>query len=75
MDAASLLACGVITGVGAVKNTAQVKQGSSVLVIGAGGVGLNAIQGARLCGATTIIAMDVEMQNYQWRNLLVQPMS
>ncbi len=58
-DCASLLACGVITGLGSVTRTAQVKSGSSVAVIGTGGVGLNAIQGAVLSGATPIIAIDV----------------
>ena len=58
-DVASLLACGVITGVGAVSNTAAVPAGSSVVVIGAGGVGLNAVQGARLVGAAPIIALDL----------------
>lgn len=56
---AALLACGVITGVGAVRNTAQVAAGSSVVVIGTGGVGLNAVQGARLAGADPIIAVDL----------------
>lgn len=56
---ASLLACGVITGVGAALNTAAIEPGSSVVVIGTGGVGLNAVQGARLAGATTIIAVDI----------------
>ena len=56
---ASLLACGVITGLGAVTNTADVQKGSSVLVVGAGGVGLNAIQGARLVGANPIIVADL----------------
>ncbi|MFC9454395.1 Zn-dependent alcohol dehydrogenase [Streptomyces sp. NPDC056983] len=55
---ASLLGCAVTTGVGAVTHTAQVAEGSSVLVIGAGGVGLSVLQGARLAGATTIIAVD-----------------
>ncbi len=59
MDAASLLSCGVVTGVGAVVNTAGVRPGQSVVVIGAGGVGLNAIQGAAIAGAARIIAMDV----------------
>jgi S-(hydroxymethyl)glutathione dehydrogenase / alcohol dehydrogenase len=59
LEKAALLACGVITGVGAVINTAQVKPGSSVVVIGLGGVGLNAIQGAVLAGASKIIAMDI----------------
>ena len=59
LDRASLLACGVITGVGAVLNTAQLAPGSSAVVIGAGGVGVNAIQGAALAGALPIIAVDV----------------
>jgi Zn-dependent alcohol dehydrogenase len=53
------LACGVITGLGAVTNTAKIPSGSSVVVIGTGGVGLNSIQGAVLCGAYTIIALDL----------------
>jgi len=60
LDSASLIACGVMTGMGAVINTAGVKPGSSVVVIGCGGVGLNSIQGARLAGASPIIAVDVE---------------
>lgn len=59
LDSASLLACGVITGVGAILNTAKVEPGSSVVVIGIGGVGVNALQGARLAGAERIIAVDV----------------
>lgn len=59
MDAASLLSCGVITGLGAVVNTAKVRPGQVVVVIGAGGVGLNAIQGARLSGASRIVAVDM----------------
>jgi len=58
-DSASLLACGVITGLGAVVNTAKVPAGSSVVVIGTGGVGLNSVQGARLAGADPIIALDL----------------
>src|SRR5712692_3441193 len=53
----SLVACGVTTGIGAVVNTARVEPGSNVLVIGAGGVGLNVVQGARLAGANRIIAV------------------
>ncbi|MCY3769453.1 MAG: zinc-binding dehydrogenase [Gammaproteobacteria bacterium] len=60
LETASLLACGVITGVGAVVNTARVCPGAAVVVIGVGGVGLNAVQGARLCGAARIIALDTE---------------
>jgi Zn-dependent alcohol dehydrogenase len=58
-ESASLLACGVITGLGAVINTAKVEQGANVVVIGCGGVGLNAVQGARLAGAGRIIAADI----------------
>lgn len=59
MDRAALLGCGVITGFGAVVNRAQVKALSSVVVIGTGGVGLNAIQGAAFSGAYPVIAVDV----------------
>jgi S-(hydroxymethyl)glutathione dehydrogenase/alcohol dehydrogenase len=59
LEAASLLACGVITGVGAVVNTAKVALGSSVVVFGAGGVGLNVIQGAVVAGASSIVAVDL----------------
>lgn len=58
-EEACLLACGVITGVGAAVNTAAVRPGEVVVVIGAGGVGLNAIQGARLAGASRIVAVDL----------------
>jgi Zn-dependent alcohol dehydrogenase len=58
-DSASLLACGVITGVGAVTNTAAMRPGASVAVIGAGGVGLNTIQGAAIAGAQIVVALDV----------------
>lgn len=58
-DAASLLACGVITGLGAVWNTAQVPAGSNVVVVGCGGVGLNTVQGAAMIGAATVIAVDI----------------
>ncbi len=60
LDSASLLACGVITGLGAVVNTAKVPPGSSVVVVGTGGVGLNSVQGAALSGAKTIIALDLD---------------
>jgi len=59
MDAAALLACGVITGAGAVLNTARVEPGAQVVVIGAGGVGLNTVQAARLAGAARVIAIDL----------------
>ena len=59
MDVASLLACGVTTGYGAVVNRAKVPPMSSVVVIGTGGVGLNSVQGAVICGANPIIAVDI----------------
>jgi len=55
---AALLGCGIPTGVGAAINTAKVKPGSKVAVVGAGGVGLSVIQGARIAGASTILAID-----------------
>jgi S-(hydroxymethyl)glutathione dehydrogenase/alcohol dehydrogenase len=55
---AALLGCGIPTGVGAVINTAKVAPGSKVAVVGAGGVGLAAIQGAKIAGASTILAID-----------------
>ena len=58
LDVAALLSCSVLTGVGAVRNTAGVAPGSFVVVLGAGGVGLNVVQGARLAGAATVIAVD-----------------
>lgn len=58
-DCAALLSCGVITGVGAVVNAAGLRPGQDVVVIGAGGVGLNAIQGARIAGARRIVAVDM----------------
>ncbi|NUR58727.1 MAG: Zn-dependent alcohol dehydrogenase [Catenulispora sp.] len=57
-EVGALLGCGVTTGVGAVLNTAQVRPGSSVAVIGAGGVGISVIQGARIAGAAEIVAID-----------------
>jgi S-(hydroxymethyl)glutathione dehydrogenase/alcohol dehydrogenase len=59
LDAASILACGVLTGFGAVVNTAKVSANSTVAVIGCGGVGVNSIQAARISGASQIIAIDI----------------
>lgn len=59
LDKAALIGCAVVTGVGSVINTARVRAGSQVVVIGCGGVGLSIIQGARLAGARRIIAIDV----------------
>ncbi len=58
LDRAALIGCGVTTGLGAAINTAQVAAGDTVSVIGCGGVGLSVIQGARIAGASRIIAVD-----------------
>jgi S-(hydroxymethyl)glutathione dehydrogenase/alcohol dehydrogenase len=58
-DRACLVGCGVMTGVGAAVNTAKVQPGDTVAVFGCGGVGLNVIQGAVLCGASRVIAVDL----------------
>ena len=55
----ALMGCAVMTGVGAALNTARVRPGDTVAVVGCGGVGLNVVQGARIAGASTIIAVDV----------------
>ena len=57
---AALLGCAVATGVGAVRNAARVAAGQTVAVIGCGGVGLNVIQGARIAGASRIVAVDLD---------------
>ena len=64
--AAGLLGCGVMAGLGAAVNTGAVGRGDSVAVIGCGGVGNAAIAGARLAGATTIIAVDVDDRKLDW---------
>jgi S-(hydroxymethyl)glutathione dehydrogenase/alcohol dehydrogenase len=58
LEVVSLIGCGVMTGVGAAINTARIRPGSSVIVFGAGGVGIAAIQGARIAGAAEIVAVD-----------------
>ena len=58
LDLICLAGCGVTTGLGAVFNIAMVAPGDSVAVVGCGGVGLNVVQGARIAGATTIVALD-----------------
>jgi S-(hydroxymethyl)glutathione dehydrogenase/alcohol dehydrogenase len=58
LDRAALIGCGVMTGVGAVVNTARVEAGSVTVVFGCGGVGLNAIQGCAIAGAGMIVAVD-----------------
>ncbi len=58
-DKVCLIGCGVTTGIGAVINTAKVRPGDRVVVFGLGGIGLNVIQGARMCGAEMIVGIDV----------------
>jgi S-(hydroxymethyl)glutathione dehydrogenase/alcohol dehydrogenase len=65
LERCALLGCAVMTGVGAVLNTAQVVPGSRVAIFGAGGVGLNAIQGAVIAGAEQIIAVDAQAKKLQ----------
>ncbi len=65
-DVASLLGCGVMTGVGASINAARIEPGSSVVVFGCGGVGISAIQGARIAGAATILAVDMVDRKLEW---------
>ena len=60
LDKAALVGCAVMTGVGAALNTARVQAGSTAVVFGAGGIGLNAIQGCALAGAQKVIAVDLE---------------
>ncbi|HEU5327552.1 MAG: Zn-dependent alcohol dehydrogenase [Thermomicrobiales bacterium] len=62
----SLIGCGVMTGVGAALYAAGVKPGTSAAVFGCGGVGDSVIQGARLAGATTIIAVDIDPRKLEW---------
>ena len=65
LEAASLVGCAALTGVGAVLNTAEVEAGASVAVFGCGGVGLNVVQGARLAGAETIVAVDTRAEKFE----------
>ncbi|NBO84217.1 MAG: Zn-dependent alcohol dehydrogenase [Actinobacteria bacterium] len=63
LQLAAIIGCGVATGLGAVFNTARVEPGASVVVTGVGGVGLNAVQGARIAGASKVIAVDISDDN------------
>ncbi len=65
LDVAAVIGCAVLTGVGAVLNTAKVEEGATVLVMGLGGVGISAVQGARIAGASRIIASDPLAQRRQ----------
>ena len=59
LTVAALLGCAVLTGVGAAVNTAAIRPGDTVAVVGCGGVGLNIVQGAKMAGAGQIVAVDV----------------
>lgn len=65
LNIGALIGCGVTTGVGAVINTAEIEEGSTVAVLGCGGVGLSVIQGAKLAGAKTIIAIDLSEEKLE----------
>jgi Zn-dependent alcohol dehydrogenase len=65
MRLAALIGCGVLTGAGAAMNTANIRSGDTVAVVGCGGVGLNVIQGARIAGASEIIAVDMSETKLQ----------
>ncbi len=66
MAQAALIGCGIVTGVGAVLNRARVETGQTMAVFGAGGIGLNVIQGGVLAGASRIIAVDLMAQKLDW---------
>jgi S-(hydroxymethyl)glutathione dehydrogenase/alcohol dehydrogenase len=66
LEVICLVSCGVMTGFGSVVNRAQVRPGSTVVVYGCGGIGLNAIQAASLVGAQKVIAVDVFDQKLEW---------
>jgi S-(hydroxymethyl)glutathione dehydrogenase/alcohol dehydrogenase len=68
LDRASLIGCGVTTGLGAALNTVNIPAGASVVILGLGGVGLSALQGARIVGAGKIIAIDAQ----PWKFSLAQ---
>ncbi|MEM6641808.1 MAG: Zn-dependent alcohol dehydrogenase [Bacteroidota bacterium] len=65
MPSASIISCGVMTGYGSVVNSAKMKPGSSAVVLGTGGVGLNVIQGCRISGASKIIAVDINQDRLE----------
>lgn len=64
-ERAAAFGCAIITGIGAVVNTAQIRSGSNVAVVGLGGIGLNAIIGAKLAGANEIIALDINEDKFE----------
>jgi Zn-dependent alcohol dehydrogenase len=70
LEVAALIGCSVMTGVGAVLNTAGVRAGESLVVFGCGGIGLNSIQGGRLAGAEPLIAVDVADNKLEYARAL-----
>ncbi len=70
LDRAALIGCGVTTGLGAALHTVNIRAGSSVVIIGLGGVGLSALQGARIVGAGQIIAVDTQEWKFETAKLM-----
>ncbi|MFB9861155.1 zinc-dependent alcohol dehydrogenase family protein [Salinicoccus siamensis] len=70
LEEVAIFGCAVITGIGAVINTAQIKPGSTVAVIGLGGIGLNAVMGAKLAGAGKIIVLDINPNKFDFAKKL-----
>ena len=73
LDRCALVGCGVMTGVGAVFHAAKVEPGSTVAVIGCGGIGLSAVNGAAMAGASRIIAIDTVASKLDSRSKWVLP--
>jgi S-(hydroxymethyl)glutathione dehydrogenase/alcohol dehydrogenase len=69
LDRAALLGCAVMTGYGGAVHAARIKPDSSVVVVGCGAVGLSAIQGARISGASTIVGVDINPLKLSWAKL------
>ncbi len=70
LEIAGVFGCALMTGVGAVMNTAQVFPGASVVVVGCGGIGLSVVQGAVLAGASMVVAVDVVSKKLEWAEML-----
>ena len=74
-DVTAIIGCAVMTGAGAVINTANVQANESVAIFGVGGVGLSAVVGARMAGANPIIAVDLDDEKLAFARALARPMS
>ena len=70
LDVAGVFGCALMTGIGAVVNTARVFPGATVVVIGCGGIGLSVVQGAVLAGARLVVAVDVVSKKLKWAEML-----